>query len=39
MAVVVVIGAVYYFAVQQNKPFTPSIPPDEDLSNIVPATS
>ena len=39
MVVVVAVGAVYYFAVQQHKPFTPAIPPGEDLSDIAAATS
>jgi amino acid transporter len=29
--VIVVIGLVYYFAFQRNKPFTPVIPPDEEV--------
>ena len=35
MGVVLIVGAIYYFAAQRNKPFTPSIPPDEDLSGIA----
>jgi urea carboxylase system permease len=29
MVVVIVVGAVYYYAVQRNKPFTPVVPPEE----------
>jgi amino acid transporter len=31
MVVVAGVGAIYYFAVQRNKPFVPVIPPDEDV--------
>jgi amino acid transporter len=31
MVLVAGVGAVYYFAVQRNKPFVPVIPPDEDV--------
>lgn len=35
---IIIIGAVYYFAVQKNKPFEPVRPPEEeDLSGIAPA--
>jgi amino acid transporter len=37
-AIVFILGAIYYFAVQRNKPYTPATPPDEDLSDIVPVT-
>jgi amino acid transporter len=38
-AIVFIIGAIYYFTVQRNKPFTPVNPPDEeDLAGIAPAT-
>jgi amino acid transporter len=39
MIVVVLAGAVYYLAVQKNKPFTPVVPPDEDLGGIAPAAA
>jgi len=32
---ITLVGAIYYFAVQRNKPFTPVVPPDE----TVPASS
>lgn len=36
-ALVSIIGAIYYFAVQRNKPFEPVRPPEEeDLSGIAP---
>ena len=36
--VVILIGAIYYFAVQRNKPFVAVRPPDEeDLAGIAPA--
>jgi len=39
-AIVIIIGAIYYFAVQKNKPFEPVRPPEEeDLSGIAPATA
>jgi amino acid transporter len=39
-AVVAVVGAIYYFAVQKNKPFEPVRPPEqEDLSGIAPAAT
>jgi amino acid transporter len=39
-AVVAIVGAIYYFAVQKNKPFVPVRPPDEeDLSGIAPAAT
>ena len=35
---VIIIGAIYYFAVQRKKPFEPVMPPEEeDLSGIAPA--
>jgi urea carboxylase system permease len=34
-AVVLVIGAIYYLAVQRNKPYEAVVPPDEDLAGIV----
>jgi len=36
---VVIIGAIYYFAAQRQKPWEPVVPPDEDLSGIVSAAS
>jgi amino acid transporter len=37
-SVVIIIGAIYYFAVQRNKPFVPVRPPEEeDLAGIAPA--
>ena len=36
-SLVIIIGAIYYFAVQRNKPFVPVRPPEEeDLSGIAP---
>jgi urea carboxylase system permease len=38
--VVLILGAIYYFGVQRNKPYEqPVIPSDEDLSGIAPAVS
>jgi amino acid transporter len=35
---VILVGAIYYFAVQRNKPFVPVNPPEEeDLAGIAPA--
>jgi urea carboxylase system permease len=34
-SVVLVIGAIYYLAVQRNKPYEAVVPPDEDLAGIV----
>jgi urea carboxylase system permease len=34
-AVVLIIGAIYYFTVQRNKPYEAVVPPDEDLAGIV----
>ena len=36
MVFIAAIGAIYYFAVQRNKPFTPVVPPEEELA---PATT
>ncbi len=37
-SVVIIIGAIYYFAVQRTKPFVPVRPPEEeDLAGIAPA--
>jgi amino acid transporter len=39
-AIVIIIGAIYYFAVQKKKPFEPVRPPEEeDLSGIAPSTA
>lgn len=39
-ALVIIIGAIYYFAIQRNKPFEAVHPPEEeDLSGIAPATN
>jgi amino acid transporter len=38
MGVVLIVGAIYYFGVQRNKPWEPVVPPDEDLSGIAPAS-
>lgn len=39
-AIVIIIGAVYYLAVQRKKPFEPVRPPEEeDLTGIAPATA
>jgi amino acid transporter len=39
MVTVVVIGAIYYFTVQRNKPFTPVVPPDEEVEPLGRATA
>ena len=40
MGVVLIVGAIYYFAAQRNKPFEPVRPPEEeDLTGIAPATT
>ena len=31
VVLIVVIGAIYYFTVQRNKPFVPVIPPEEEV--------
>jgi amino acid transporter len=36
MGVVLIVGAIYYFAAQKKKPWTPSTPPEEDLVGIAP---
>jgi amino acid transporter len=36
MLIVLIVGAIYYFAVQRKKPWQPSTPPDEDLSGVTP---
>jgi len=38
-AIVIIVGAIYYFAVQKKKPWSPVVPPDEDLSGIAPASA
>ncbi len=35
MTIVFLVGAAYYFSVQKKKPWSPSTPPEEDLSGIV----
>ena len=35
IGVVFIVGAIYYFAAQRNKPWQPSIPPDEDVSMVA----
>ena len=39
MGVVLLVGAIYYFTAQRNKPWVPVVPPDEDLSGIAPAAA
>jgi urea carboxylase system permease len=39
MGVVLIVGAIYYFAAQRSKPWESVVPPDEDLSGIVSAAS
>jgi len=34
-AVIAIVGAIYYFAVQRNKPYEAVVPADEDLSGIA----
>jgi urea carboxylase system permease len=34
-AVVIIVGAIYYFAVQRKKPYEAVVPKDEDLTGIV----
>jgi len=34
-SVVLIIGAIYYLAVQRNKPYEAVVPPDEDLAGVV----
>ena len=34
-SVVLIIGAIYYLAVQRNKPYEAVVPPDEDLTGVV----
>jgi amino acid transporter len=38
-ALVIIVGAIYYFSVQRNKPFEPVRPPEEVPAGIAPATS
>jgi len=35
MIVVIVVGVIYYLAVQRRKPFTPVVPPDEDVRLVA----
>ena len=39
MGVVLIVGAIYYFAAQRSKPWEAVVPPDEDLSGIVSSAS
>jgi hypothetical protein len=39
MGVVLIVGAIYYFAAQRSKPWEPVTPPDEDLTGIAPAAA
>ena len=39
LGVVLIVGAIYYFAAQKKKPWEPVVPPDEDLSGIAPAAT
>ena len=39
IAVILIVGAVYYFSVQRNKPFTPVVPPDEEVEPLGTATA
>ena len=34
---IVVMGLIYYFAFQRNKPFTPVVPPEEEVVSVVDA--
>ena len=34
-SVVLIVGAIYYLAVQRNKPYEAVVPPDEDLAGVV----
>jgi amino acid transporter len=36
---ILVSGALYYWLAQKNKPWSPSTPPEEDLSGIAPVTT
>ena len=36
--IVIVVGAIYYLAVQRKKPWSPVVPTDEDLTGIAVAT-
>jgi len=37
--VVLIVGVIYWFAVQRNKPWTPPTQPEEDLTGIAPTAS
>jgi urea carboxylase system permease len=39
LGIVLIVGAIYYFAAQKKKPWEPAVPPDEDLSGIAPAAT
>jgi amino acid transporter len=38
-AAILISGAIYYFVAQRKKPWSPSTPPEEDLTGIAPATT
>jgi amino acid transporter len=38
-ATVLIVGALYYWFAQKKKPWSPSVPPEEDLSGIAPAAT
>jgi amino acid transporter len=35
-SVILIVGALYYLIAQRRKPWSPTVPPDEDLSGIAP---
>ena len=39
IGMVLLVGAIYFFAVQKKKPFTPVVPPDEDAPLPAPPES
>jgi hypothetical protein len=34
--VILIVGILYYALAQRRKPWSPTVPPDEDLSDIAP---
>jgi hypothetical protein len=38
LAVILIVGAIYYFGWQVRKPYEPPVQPEEDLAGIAPAT-
>jgi hypothetical protein len=38
-ALILISGALYYWLAQKKKPWSPSTPPEEDLSGIAPVTT